>query len=268
MTARRKWLVGGSVAAVAVIALGGFALWWFFLRDDAPPPATLEQAVAGVTDTTTSTSAAPETSATGSSSTTRGSSTSTVADDPDSAVAGKWSVDTTVGSFADFTSSWVGYRIDEELDPIGANTAVGRTPAVSGELTIEGTALTDVSIEADLTQLESDNGIRDNQIRGRGLQTDTFPTGTFELTEPLELGEVPAPDTPISVDATGELTLHGTTNPVTIALEAQLVEDLIVVVGSTEVALVDYGIDPPTGLRVLGVADTGTMEFSLLFSRS
>ena len=44
---------------------------------------------------------------------------------------GTWTVDTTIGSFSDFSSSFVGYRVDETLASNKANTAVGRTPQVT-----------------------------------------------------------------------------------------------------------------------------------------
>ena len=59
---------------------------------------------------------------------------------------GTWKVDTSIGSFADNTSSFVGYRVQEQLAGIGANKAVGRTPDVSGTLTLSGTTVTAVEV--------------------------------------------------------------------------------------------------------------------------
>jgi hypothetical protein len=49
-------------------------------------------------------------------------------------VDGTWTVDQSVGSFTRFTGTWAGYRFDEELVRIGTNTAVGRTPNVTGTM--------------------------------------------------------------------------------------------------------------------------------------
>jgi polyisoprenoid-binding protein YceI len=122
--------------------------------------------------------------------------------------------------------------VQEELASIGAATAVGRTPDVSGTITIDGMTVTTVEISADLTTLRSDNDRRDNQLRTQGLETDTYPTATFVLTEPIELPAEAASGETVTVDATGELTIHGVTNEVTIAIEARLDGDIIVVVGS------------------------------------
>ena len=71
-------------------------------------------------------------------------------------IAGAWAVDTSVGefSFEDSTGTFVGYRVNEELSGIGSTTAVGRTPEVSGTMTIDGTTLTAANIEADMTRVE------------------------------------------------------------------------------------------------------------------
>ena len=77
------------------------------------------------------------------------------------------------------------------------------------------------------------------------LETDQFPTATFILTEPVSLGAAATTGEAVSVSAVGDLTIHGVTNPVTFALEAQLVGDTIVVVGSTDIVFSDYDVQVP-----------------------
>ncbi len=50
-------------------------------------------------------------------------------------------------------------------------------------------------------------------------------------------------------------------------LRAQLVGDVIVVVGSSEVVLSDYGVPTPRSAAVISVEDHGIMEFQLYFTR-
>jgi polyisoprenoid-binding protein YceI len=76
---------------------------------------------------------------------------------------------------------------------------------------------------------------------------------------------VPATGEVIEVDAVGNLTIHGVTNQVTIPMQATWTGSRLEVVGSFDVALADYAIDPPTGFLVLSIADTGTVELHLLF---
>ena len=120
---------------------------------------------------------------------------------------------------------------------VGAKTAFGRTPDVTGSLTIDGTVATAAEFTADLTTLQSDDSRRDGQLRNQGIQTGRFPTATFKLTQPIDFGTIPTDETTVSVNATGELTLHGVTKTVTIPLDAKLVGDTIVVTSLFDVTL-------------------------------
>ena len=76
---------------------------------------------------------------------------------------------------------FVGYRVQELFG--GATikvTAVGRTPAVEGTMTVCGSQVTAADITADVTQLKSDKAHRDGQIKTRGLETNTFPTADVQ----------------------------------------------------------------------------------------
>lgn len=235
---------------VAIVAGGAFGIWYLFLRP-APPAAVALPSL-------------PVSSP--------GSSAAASAEPGASAVAGgldgTWQVDTTVGSFTDFSGSFVGYRVQEELASIGAQEAVGRTPDVTGSLTIAGTTISAVDITADLTTLQSDDDRRDGQLRRQGIETGSFPTSTFQLTTPIELDALPEEGETISVTATGELTLHGVTKAVEVPLQARLSGGVISVTGSIPIAFVDYEIERPTSMLVLSIADEGTMEFQLHFTRA
>jgi polyisoprenoid-binding protein YceI len=165
------------------------------------------------------------------------------------------------------TGSFVGFRVDEELATVGATTAVGRTPAVDGEITIEGTTLTSAVVVADLTALRTDIAQRDNRVQ-QALDTGAHPEATFTLSEPIALDEVPPVGAVRAVDATGELTIGGVTRPVTVPLEAVLLTaDTMLVTGSVEIVLDDFGIVVPSAPIVVSVADTGTIELQLHLRR-
>jgi polyisoprenoid-binding protein YceI len=178
---------------------------------------------------------------------------------------GAWAVDTSVGSFADFSDSWVGYRVDETLAGNRANTAVGRTPEVTGTLTMSGTQITAVEVSADLTSLKSDDNRRDGQLQRQALETARFPQATFKLTAPIQLAAAPADGQTITATATGELTLHGVTKAVQVPIEARLSGDVVTVVGSLEIQFADYSVEQPTSFAVLSIEDHGTMEFQVHF---
>jgi hypothetical protein len=147
---RTRLIVGGfALIVAAAVAAGG--LYYLFGRST-PAAVSLTTATSSAATTT----ASPSTEASSSSepsATAEGSSTGSASGD----LSGTWQVDASVGSFADFSGSFVGYRVQEELASVGAATAVGRTPDVSGTLVIDETTITRVSIEADLSTLQSDN---------------------------------------------------------------------------------------------------------------
>jgi polyisoprenoid-binding protein YceI len=186
-----------------------------------------------------------------------------------SSLDGTWTVDPTIGSFdfdaGDFTGSWVGYRVQEELVGVGGVEAVGRTPDIAGSLTLSGTSLTAADLTADLTTLRSDQSMRDGQLGRQGIQTDQFPTATFVLTQPIDLGVVPAEGEAVSVTAVGDLTLHGVTKSVSIPLGAVRSGDVIGVAGSLTFTWADFGMEPPTSMRVVSLADDVTMELQVFF---
>ncbi len=179
---------------------------------------------------------------------------------------GVWSVDTTLGSYEDYTSSWAGYRVGEELSGIGATDAVGRTPAVSGSLEIAGSTVLAAAVDVDLTTVVSDRPQRDGLVR-RALDTEQFPTARFELAEPVTFDALPAAGEPVTATVAGTFSAHGVSRPVQISLEATWVEGIVIVGGTFELRFEDYGISPPRAPVVLSVEDTGTVELLLNFTR-
>ncbi len=160
-------------------------------------------------------------------------------------------------------ASQVGYRVEEVL--FGVNTtAVGRTNQVTGSLAIEGTSVTNVDFTVDVASITSDENRRDNQFRGRIMSADEFPTATFVLTQPIELGVEPADGAEATTQASGDLTLRGVTNSVTFDLTAKQENGLIGVQGSIPVLFADYGIANPSNGGI-STEDNGLVEFVLVF---
>ena len=184
-------------------------------------------------------------------------------------IAGKWAVDSDAGEFTfdSATGSFAGFRITEELAQIGTTEAVGRTGDVQGTLTIDGSTVTDATFTIDMTTLSSNDSRRNGKIQS-ALQTDQFPTASFTLTEPIDLGPDATAGGDLTVNAVGNMTIHGQTQPVTLPLQAKLVGSTIIVVGSLDVRFADYGVEVPTAPIVISVQDHGPIEFQLLFARA
>jgi polyisoprenoid-binding protein YceI len=225
----RRLLLG----LIAVLAVAGAAVYWFVLRDDAPPPAALPAA------SPAGTPASPNG--------TRGSP------------AGTWMVRDGPGVFA-------GYRIHELFggDSL-SRTAVGRTPAVTGSLTVAGSTVSAASVRADLTQLQSDQARRDNYIRSHAIESATYPDAAFRLTQPIVLPGPPVAGRPLSVVAHGTLTLHGVTRLVSVPLQVRWDGETISVAGGAEITLADYGIGAPDIAGLVSVSPAGVFEVQLTF---
>ncbi len=238
--------ITATLVAVLALIAGGF-LWWFF-AGDAPPEASLDEAVAGVEADAASTAEPTD------------GGTASPAD-----ITGTWTVDTESGAFdyESATGTFAGFRIDEELSGLGSVTAVGRTGDVAGTMVIGDTTVSAASFEIDLTTITTEDSRRDDNVQD-ALETSAFPSATFELTEPIDLGDDPAGGDPVAAVATGDLTLHGVTNTVQFDLDAQLIDSTVVVVGSTDVVFADYGLEVPTSPIVLSVEDHGTLELQFL----
>ncbi len=244
-----------ALVALVVLAVGAGAGIWWFLKDDAPPEVDLGAAVEAVEDSTEDPS------------TTEGTEADATAA---AGVEGTWRVDGDSGTFSfedAATGSFVGFRIEEELTTIGSTTAVGRTPEVTGEMTIEGTTLTAAVFEADLTAITTNESRRDSRVQS-ALETGEFPVATFTLSEPVDLGVAAEGGDSVSVTAPGELTIHGITKSIQIPLEAQLVDGTIVVVGSTSIVFADFDVEVPSAPVVVSAADNGILEVQLLFTRA
>jgi polyisoprenoid-binding protein YceI len=110
--------------------------------------------------------------------------------------------------------------------------------------------------------------MRDNRLRNEGLQTDSFPTATFTLTAPVAVPAAALAGTASDVTLTGDLTLHGVTKSVSIPAKAQQVNGVISVAGSLTFPLSDYSITAPNiGGFIVSIADTGTLEFLVNFTK-
>jgi polyisoprenoid-binding protein YceI len=241
-----RWLIGAVVVLAALAAAGPFVYIHFF--NSTPSALSL---------TPGTSSSAPASSSTGA------SPTATANTAASGAVAGTW----TVGS-----GSVVGYRVNEVL--LGQNaTAVGRTSSVTGHLTIQGTAATTASFSVPMDTIHSDKSQRDAQFDGRIMDVAQYPTGTFVLTSPIDLGTLPTAGVIKSYTAHGKLTLHGTTRAVTFTLTAERSAaknggNDIEVAGDIPVLFSDYNIQNPSFAGFVTTQDRGLLEFLLVFTKA
>ena len=290
---RRRLKVAGVVALVGLIVVG-FLVWYFLIRDTSAASVDSDEAAEARAEALAEAAAddasepeqapaeepaaeqpAPDEPAVAEDPPAPTPAPEPAAEETGAGLDGTWTVDSTIGTFNDACltdvcdATFVGFRINEELANIGAKTVVGRTPGVIGTLEIEGTTITNTEIVVDMTLLVTDSDSRTNAIRNQAIETATFPEAGFTLTSPIDLGALPADGESVTVDAVGDLTIHGVTRTETIPLTAERAGDVIVVFGQLgPILLADYEIDEPQAAVVLSVEDNAIMELQLFFTRA
>jgi polyisoprenoid-binding protein YceI len=172
------------------------------------------------------------------------------------------------GSWTVTAGGFVGYRVEEKFGgETLSKTAVGRTSDVTGTMTIADGAVDSATVNADLKNLKSDREPRDTYLHGNALETDTFPTAKFEITEPAPLPSTVRAGKVVKVPVTGDLTLHGETKPVTTTLDGRWAGDRIDVVGQIPVQFSTFGIPKPQS-AIVETDDHGQLELKLVFHRA
>jgi polyisoprenoid-binding protein YceI len=145
-------------------------------------------------------------------------------------------------------------------------TAVGRTSDVTGEFTVVNAVLETAEFTVDMATFASDRSQRDGQFRTRIMDVATYPTATFRLTAPVA---VPVSTTVATMEpflATGDLTLRGTTKPVTFEIYAVIADGRLRLTGSTEIVFREWGIpNPSVPEAFVYTGKTGVLEFDLAF---
>ena len=245
-----------AVALLLAIGIGGYVAYNQVLSGDSVAPLALATPAPDPSQTSNP-SDAVATAETGAS--------SEPAAGTDGDIAGTWSA---------AEGSQAGYRVREQLASLSAESdAVGRTSDITGSITVESdgttTTLTEGTLTVDTTTIASDEDRRDNRLRTEGLQTDSFPTATFTVTQPVEVPLAAMTGTASDLTLVGDLTLHGVTQSVSIPAQAQLVDRTIQVQGSVSFPLADFDIVAPNvGGFIISIADEGTLEFLVTFTKS
>jgi len=238
MKHRRNVIAAGVAGAIVLAALGMGIVYFMVFAGSSPQKLALSS---------------PEPS-----------SSSSAASPASTAGAGTW----TGGS-----GSQAGYRVREQLASLAApSDAVGRTSAITGSVILTQSASTytvsAASFSVNVSTLTSDRSMRDQRIHRQGLESDRYPTATFQLTSPIVLPAEAASGQAIHVAATGTLTIHGVSKTVTIPIDARLSGSQVELVGSITFPFSDFGMTPPSIGGFVSVQDNATMEFQLKLGHS
>ena len=139
----------------------------------------------------------------------------------------------------------------------GINTAVGETRGLSGSFYLDlekgSPKIIGGELSADLQQLTSVQPHRDDMLKRFWLESNTYPTANFIITEIPTLPPVYKEGTPAVFPLTGILTVRDIQNEVTFDIVATLENNTLEALAVTELKFADFGIDPPNMAGVLQV---------------
>ncbi|MEM9464421.1 MAG: YceI family protein [Actinomycetota bacterium] len=257
--------------AALVIGILGYAGYQYFIVVDSPDEITTEAGLEQLSedlaeeDAGAEVSADPGTDEVAAGDEVADATTDEVADAP-AGVTGTWTVDDDFGDFAfeNASGSFAGFRVDKELFVGGTQVAVGRSGDVTGSISIADGTVSGGEVVVVMSSLESDIPARTGAVLD-AVSADEFDTATFVIspgaaidTAALASGET------VAAEISGDLTIAGVTNTVTVAAEATVAEaGIALIVGSTDLTWADFGIDTPSS-SAGEVADDGVLEFQLI----
>jgi deazaflavin-dependent oxidoreductase (nitroreductase family) len=176
---------------------------------------------------------------------------------PSGPLAGTWQV--AAGSLA-------GFRVQETA--LGfSNYVGGQTRAVSGAIVITGHTITSARFRVNLTAVTVNGKIQPQFANSLG--THGHPLATVSLTRPVTLSPVfAAGRRTVRAIATGQLTMNGSSRPVTVTLTARRNGPELQAAGSIPVQFARWGVRQPAGFGPFGaLADSGDAEFLLILHR-
>ncbi len=233
-SSRRKRLLAWGLGGLLAIGLAGFLLIYFVLfPTSSPKPFKLTPA------------ATAQTTAAGS-------------------LGGRWSI--ARGSLA-------GYRVREKLAFLPAQSdAVGRTSQITGGATLSeasgGLTISAASFDVAVSTLTSDRSMRDEKIREIGLESDRYPTATFQLSRPLAVTIAAVSGRVAHIPATGVFVIHGVSRTQTLPVELSLSGSTLLAAGSLTFPWSRFGMTAPSVGGFVNVTDKATLEFDLRLQRS
>jgi polyisoprenoid-binding protein YceI len=162
-------------------------------------------------------------------------------------------------------SSVAGFRVPETFLGM-SNDTVGRTNAVTGTIALSGTQVTSATFRINLVTIKV-NGKPQPQL-AKSLGTQDHPSATLTLTQPVTLGPAFTSGATITAKATGQLTMHGVSHPVTLTISGRRNGPALQVAGSIPITFSAWGIKGPQGYGFFGsLANHGVAEFLLLLHR-
>jgi polyisoprenoid-binding protein YceI len=171
------------------------------------------------------------------------------------------------------TGTTARYKVTEQLAGINfPSDAVGTTSAVTGAFIVnpDGTFGAGSKISVDLRTITSDQGMRDNYVRTRTLETEKFPMMEVVpkkangLAVPLASGN----QAQVGFQLVTDVTLHGVTKEVTWNVVAVLGNAQVGGRATATIDFASFNMTKPTLARLVSVEDKIGLEIEFRCTRT
>jgi polyisoprenoid-binding protein YceI len=146
---------------------------------------------------------------------------------------------------------------------VQSNQAIGATRDVSGAIVLDAAGMPmagQSAITVDLRTLTSDSANRDRYIKNNTLEVNAYPTATIAVTA-VDGMPWPLPtEGEAQFQLTGDLTIHGVTQPSTWQVAARFGGGEVAGRATTVVRMTDFGMTPPRVGPVVEIQDETELE--------
>ncbi len=150
------------------------------------------------------------------------------------------------------------------------NDAIGKTKTLNGAIVVGPDGKVDKAqskITVDVNSLKTDQPMRDGFIKQSTLETGKFPTAEFVPTEIKGLTSLPKSGD-VNVQITGDMTVHGTTKPITWDVTGKVDGNTFKGTAKTAVKFEDFNMNAPKVPRVLSLENNIRLEMDFQYNIS
>ena len=164
------------------------------------------------------------------------------------------------GVWAIADGSFAGFRC--QVSMLGRVTSlVGQSDALAGGIHVVNGAVEAGSIRINLASLRILG--KANPVLNHMIDTPRYPIATFTLNKPISMPASPLRNVTYRAPASGSLTMHGRTQPVSFTFAARYTASMLEGAGSVAIRFSDWNLRAP-----FGVQNNGAIDFTLRMSRS
>jgi polyisoprenoid-binding protein YceI len=119
-------------------------------------------------------------------------------------------------------------------------------------------------MRVDLRTLQSDSPRRDNAIRGRWLESDTYPYADFVSTDALDVPTDYTEGNEVTFTLVGDMTIRDVTKSVTWTVVGVLQDGVVTGVATTSIVMSDFGVSPPNIANMIKVEDQADLRVNFV----